>query len=57
MTLTLGTAKITKLQDGSFRLSYMNHSSFLVGEQVYGNINPALRFCRERSLRVIEVVC
>jgi len=51
-TLTLGTAKITR-RDGLFILNWMNQSSFLVGEQMFGNINPALRFCRERGLRVI----
>jgi len=52
-TLTLGTAKITR-RDGLFILNWMNQGSFLIGEQMFGNINPALRFCRERGLRVIE---
>jgi len=52
MTLTLGTAKITR-RDGLFILNWMNQGSFLIGEQMFGNINPALRFCRERGLRVI----
>jgi hypothetical protein len=52
--LTLGTARITETANGAFILNWMNHGSFLVGEQIFGNINPALRFCRERDLRVIE---
>lgn len=55
MTLTLGTAKITR-RGNFFILSWMNQGSFIVGEQMFGNINPALRFCRERGLKVIEVV-
>jgi hypothetical protein len=54
MSLQLGTAKIAQTANGLIVLTYMNHGSFLVGEQTFGNINPALRFCRERGLRVIE---
>ena len=54
--LTLGTAQITEA-NGLVTLLYMGHGSFLVGEQTYGNSrqgwNAALRFCRERGLRVI----
>jgi hypothetical protein len=55
MTLTLGTAKITR-RGNLFILNWMNQGSFLIGEQMFGNINPALRFCRERGLLVIETV-
>lgn len=51
--LTLGTAKITR-RDDYFVLNWMNQGSFIVGEQMFGNINPALTFCRERGLIVIE---
>jgi hypothetical protein len=54
--LTLGTAKITN-RNGLWTVEYMNSGSFLVGTQMFGNINPALRFCRERGLRVIECRC
>lgn len=56
--LTLGTAKITETKDGMIILNWMNQGSFLVGEQTFGNtrvgVTAALRFCRERGLRVIE---
>ena len=55
MNLTLGTAKITKTASGTFVLNWMGHGSWIVGEQFFGNINPALRFCRERGLNVIDV--
>jgi hypothetical protein len=51
--LTLGTAAVTKTQTG-FEVRWMNIGSFLVGEQTFGNLNHALRFVRERGLRVIE---
>jgi hypothetical protein len=52
--LTLGTAQIIQSAKGSISLRYMNHGSFLIGEQTFGkDINSALRFCRERGLRVI----
>ncbi len=55
--LTLGTAKI--IASGDFiTVTYMNSGSFIVGEQTFGNqrigATAALRFCRERGLRVIE---
>lgn len=53
MQLTLGTAAVTKSQMG-FTVRWMNVGSFLVGEQTFGNINHALRFVRERGLRVVE---
>lgn len=53
--LTLGTAKLSQAASGAVTVNFMTHGSFLVGEQFFGNINPALRFCRERNLRVIEV--
>jgi hypothetical protein len=57
-TLTLGTAKIARSKSGQITLTWMNHGSFLVGEQTFGDHsngwNAALRFCRERGLRVIE---
>lgn len=56
MALTLGTAKITRTKSGMFTLNWMNHGSFLVGEQTFSNINLALTFCRKRDLRVIETV-
>lgn len=52
MNLKLGTAKISN-RNGLWVVNYMNHGSFLVGEQMYGNIKAALRFCRERDLRVL----
>jgi len=54
-SLTLGTAKITKTADGAFILNWMGHGSWTIGEQTFGNINPALRFCRERGLSVVNV--
>jgi hypothetical protein len=51
--LTLGTAKIFN-RDGLWIVNWMNLGSFLVGEQMFGNINYALRFCRERGLPVIS---
>lgn len=52
-TLTLGTAKVLTTADG-FLVQFMNTGSFLIGEQIYGHAGAALRFCRERNLRVIE---
>ncbi len=50
--MTLGTAKI--IETASFiTVRYMNRTSFLVGEQTFGNRGAALEFCRERGLRVI----
>ena len=49
----LGTAKITN-RDGLWIVNWTNLGSFLVGEQMFGNINGALRFCRERALPVIS---
>ncbi len=53
--LTLGTAHLIRTGT-TFELRYMNVGSFLIGEQTFGNVNSALRFCRERGLRVIETV-
>jgi hypothetical protein len=53
--MTLGTANITKSAIGIFVVDFVRHGSFCQGEQFFGNINQALRFCRERGLRVIEV--
>ena len=56
-SLTLGTAKIAN-RDGMIVVNWMNAGSFIVGEQLFENhragANAALRFCRERGLRVIE---
>jgi hypothetical protein len=56
-SLTLGTAKITT-RDGLIVVKWMNTGSFLVGEQLFGNhrlgANAAMKFCRERGLRVLE---
>ena len=53
--MTLGTAQITS-RPGQVTVRYMNSGSFLVGEQTFGDSregwNAALRFCRERGLRV-----
>lgn len=53
--MTNGTAQITQTDD-MITLNYMTQGSFLVGTQVFGNSrqgwNAALRFCRERGLRV-----
>lgn len=51
--LRLGAAKITR-REGLYIVSWMNLGSFLIGEQMFGNINGALRFCRERGLPVIS---
>jgi len=51
--LKLGTAKITR-REGLFIVNWMGTGSFLVGEQMFGNINGALRFCRERGLPVLS---
>lgn len=50
--LKLGTAKITN-SNGLWVVNYMNHGSFLVGQQMFGNRNAAIEFCRERDLRVL----
>lgn len=54
--LTLGTAKITET-DGLVILEFMRHGSFTIGRQTFGNsrqgYQAALRFCRERDLRVL----
>jgi hypothetical protein len=52
-TLTLGTATLTQTSDGLFVARWMDHGSFLVGQQMFGNINSALRFIRERGLPVV----
>lgn len=56
--MALGTAKITRTNNGLITLSYVGHGSFLVGHQTFGDQrhgwNAALRFCRENSLRVVE---
>lgn len=55
--LTLGTASITSHGD-TILVRFMNSGSFLVGEQMFGNsragATAALRFVRERGLRVVE---
>lgn len=51
--LTLGTATITRQHD-AYRVVYMNHGSFLVGEQVFGNEASARHFCAYRALRVVS---
>lgn len=48
---TLGTANVTN-RNGLWIVTYTNIGSFLKGEQMFGGINPALRFCRERKLKV-----
>ncbi len=50
--LTLGTAQIINTAPG-ITVRYMNRGSFLVGEQTFGNRDAAIRFCRERGLRVL----
>jgi hypothetical protein len=52
MAMTLGTAKIEET-NGLVSVSYMNHGSFLVGRQDFGNWNAALRFIRLSGLRVV----
>ena len=54
-TLTLGTARIT-IQPNHWLVEYMNSGSFLVGERTYSTLNDAEKFCRERELKVIEIV-
>lgn len=49
--MPLATAHITEAND-LFIVRYQNAGSFLVGEQMFGNINAALRFCRIRGLSV-----
>lgn len=55
--LTLGAAKIIG-SEGRITVTFMNTGSFIVGEQIFGDsregANAALRFVRERGLRVIE---
>jgi hypothetical protein len=49
--MKLGTANLKK--EGSlWVLKYCNYGSFLIGTQLFQNINDALRFCRERDLKV-----
>lgn len=57
--LTLGTAALTQNDEqGTITVRYMTMGSFIVGQQVFGNSRQgaiaALRFCRERALKVIE---
>jgi hypothetical protein len=52
--LTLGTASVTTTADRFFMVRWMNEGSFLVGEQIFSQASAALRFVRERGLRVIE---
>ncbi len=55
-SLTLGTAKLSTCDD-LIVVNWMGHGSCLVGEMTFGNsragANAALRFIRERGLRVI----
>lgn len=51
--MTLGQAKIEN-RNGLWIVNFMNIGSFVVGEQMFGNINAALRFCRLRALRVVS---
>jgi hypothetical protein len=53
--LTLATARITA-QPTYWLLEFMNSGSFLVGERVYASLADAREFCRERHLKIIEVV-
>lgn len=51
MPTTLGTAHLTP-GTGGYQLRYINIGSFLEFRQHFADINAALRFCRERGLRV-----
>ena len=53
--LTLATARITA-QPTYWLLEYMNSGSFLVGERIYASLADAQEFCRDRRIRVIEIV-
>ena len=53
MDMTLNTAKIEN-RDGLWIVNWMNSGSFLIGEQMFGNVNAALRFCRLRALPVVS---
>jgi hypothetical protein len=53
--MALGTASITKTGN-LFTVDFVRHGSFCQGEQFFGSINQALRFCRERGLLVNSVV-
>lgn len=50
------TAKITR-RDGLWIVNWKNLGSNLIGEQLFGNINGALRFCRLRALSVASCEC
>jgi hypothetical protein len=54
--LKLDTAKITN-RNGLWIVNWMGTGSFLVGEQVFGTINGALRFCRQRGILVTSCEC
>jgi hypothetical protein len=50
--LKIGTAKI--ITQANFTLvEYVNRTSFLRGEQMFLTQNEAVRFCRDRGLRVV----
>jgi len=53
--VALGTANITKSAIGIFVVDFVRQGSFCKGEQFFGNINQALRFCRERGLLINSV--
>lgn len=51
MPTTPGTAHLTPAP-GGYLLRYLNIGNWRECEQHFANINQALRFCRERGLRV-----
>lgn len=54
--LTLGTASLTRTADGMYVANWMDTGSFLKGEQMFGNINGALRFLRLKGLPIIATI-
>jgi hypothetical protein len=54
--LTLGTAEITEITEtnGAVFVRFMRQGSFLLGEQTFQNRQAALRFCRDRGLRIVK---
>jgi len=54
MTYQTHTAEISR-QDGLWFVKWFRDGSFTANHQMFGNINGALRFCRERGMRVVVV--
>jgi hypothetical protein len=52
-SLTLKTAKITEQANGLVIVNWMGSGSFTIGEQHFGNRDDALRFLRDRGIKLL----